>query len=73
MGEDEKVIEKKELTLTITLNSDGQVGVTGPIGDKLICYGLLEVAKETIKDFNKKMIEKPSGSIMNFVRNRIGG
>lgn len=29
----------------------GQVKVAGPVGDKLVCYALLEAAKDAIRDF----------------------
>lgn len=41
------------ITLTITMGDDGQVAVNGPLGDKLICYGLLELAKESIEQWNR--------------------
>ena len=37
--------------LVITLNDNGAVSVTGPIMDKLFCYGLLEGAKEVIAKY----------------------
>jgi hypothetical protein len=30
---------------------DGKVAVAGPVGDKLICYALIEAAKDAIRDF----------------------
>lgn len=38
-----------QVKLTIALDpSTGQVNVNGPIGDRLLCFGLLEMAKEAI-------------------------
>ena len=38
-----------QMKLTIALDpSTGQVNVNGPIGDRLLCFGLLEMAKEAI-------------------------
>jgi hypothetical protein len=34
--------------LHIVLNELGQVSVTGPLENRLLCYGLLEAAKEVI-------------------------
>ena len=42
------------VTLTIELQPDGKVGVTGPIDNKVLCYGMLEAARDAIKDFNDK-------------------
>ena len=41
-------------TLTITMTTAGQVSVNGPIENRLLCYGLLEIARDTIVEFNKK-------------------
>lgn len=40
--------------LEITLNDQGQVAVNGPIQDRVLCYGLLEVAKDSICDYTKQ-------------------
>jgi hypothetical protein len=38
-----------QVTLTITIDTmTGQVNVNGPINDRLLCFGLLEMAKEAI-------------------------
>lgn len=45
----------QELTLTITLNlQTGQVGVSGPIDNKMMAYGMLAAAKDAIYDFGKQ-------------------
>lgn len=36
--------------LIITLDERGQIQVQGPIADKMTCYGLLDLAKEAIKE-----------------------
>lgn len=41
-------------TLTITLNAAGEIGLQGPIGDRLLCYGLLEIAKDLIRQQGEK-------------------
>ncbi len=41
----------ERITLSIHFK-DGQCTVQGPIQDKLLCYGLLEMAKECIKNYN---------------------
>lgn len=35
-------------TLTITMDDHGNAGVNGPLENRVLCYGLLEIAKETI-------------------------
>jgi len=42
------------MEMRILINDAGQVSVTGPIDNKLVCYGLLEVAKECIRDHHEK-------------------
>jgi hypothetical protein len=34
--------------LTITLTDDGQLNINGPIHNRLLCYGMLEVARDFI-------------------------
>lgn len=36
--------------LLITLQADGSVQVQGPINDKVLCYGLLECARDAIQE-----------------------
>lgn len=36
--------------LVIELMPDGSVNVTGPLPNKILCYGLLESAKEVIQN-----------------------
>lgn len=47
--------------LTITLTEDGQVNVEGPIAEKGLCYMMLEIARDSIKDFNDKRERNPAG------------
>lgn len=44
----------KSVTLTITIDQDGSVKVSGPLSDKLFCYGLLEMARDSIREFESK-------------------
>lgn len=37
------------LRMTIDVNDEGAVSVTGPLENQLICYGLLEVARDAIQ------------------------
>ena len=43
--------------LTITQKPDGTVSVNGPIHDGILCFGLLEVAKDVIREHIKKKNE----------------
>lgn len=41
----------EDARLIISLEPNGQVTVNGPIANKLLCYGLLEAAKDAIKEW----------------------
>lgn len=45
---------KPRAQLLITLTAEGGVNVQGPITDKVLCYGLLECARDAIRDFAEK-------------------
>jgi hypothetical protein len=48
--------------LIVTLYDNGTEGkkveVTGPLGDKFLCYAMLEGAKDCIRDFKPNIIER---------------
>lgn len=46
--------------LTIILHPNGNVDVNGPLQDKILCYGLLEIAKDLIRNYKPGAILKPS-------------
>lgn len=48
------------VTLTVTMTPDGNVNVNGPIANKVLCYGLLELAKDAIRRYNPERIVRPS-------------
>lgn len=37
--------------LVITLEDNGQLNVNGPLDNLLMCYGMLQLAKDSIKDY----------------------
>lgn len=47
--------EKKSINLLIVLMPDGTIGVNGPLENKVLCYGLLESARDAIKDYKPKI------------------
>ncbi len=49
------------MEILITVTAQGQVNVKGPIENKVMAYGLLEVAKEAIAAFHAN---KANGSIV---------
>ncbi len=54
-----------KIILTITREEDGRVSISGPLDNKVLCYGLLECGKDALRDFcggvaeAKKIIEAP--------------
>lgn len=48
-----------DIKLTIVRQKNRQVLVSGPIGDKVLCYGLLEAAKDAIRDYVPGKIDVP--------------
>jgi hypothetical protein len=38
-------------SLVITLNHKGEVTVAGPIADKILCYGLLEIGRQLVQQY----------------------
>lgn len=57
-----------ETTIVIKLKTDGNVDITGPIHDKILCYGLLEVAKSIIKDYKPSPIIKPTNGDLKIIK-----
>lgn len=48
------------IRLVVEMLPDGRVTVSGPIDNKLLCYGLLESAKDAIRDYivaNAKLVQ----------------
>lgn len=43
--------------LEITFNVNGEVGVSGNIDNKALCYSMLEIAKDAIRDHHRKLQE----------------
>jgi len=52
----------KTLMLSIVIDKDGNIGVGGlAVGDKTAAYGLLESAKDIIRDMHQPKLVKPNG------------
>jgi len=55
-----------EIKITVRLDETGNISVDGPLDNKILCYGLLEAAKDAIKAFEPKKIIQP---VMKIVGN----
>ena len=42
-----------QIQFVISLYEDGNINVVGPINDKLLCYGMLEVARDIVAAASK--------------------
>lgn len=62
--------EPQPIQLVITLNPDGQLSLSGPIQNKILCYGLLGRARDAIKDFKGNIIIPPKHGILDFARRK---
>lgn len=40
--------------IILTLEDNGQLNLQGPIENSILCYGMLEVAKDILRDFQTK-------------------
>jgi len=50
----EKIVDSNiSAQITITLNKEGQIFITGPLHDKVLCYGLLKVGEVLVTEYNK--------------------
>lgn len=50
MGNGQAVQQRPEVTLAITMGPQG-IKVTGPLHDKMLCYALLEIGRDSVKDY----------------------
>ena len=54
-------LNPKNVRMVIELNLDtGGVSVSGPIQDKVFCYGLLEMARQAVEKFEAPKIQVPA-------------
>lgn len=62
-------VQEDKIVMQIILTKDGQLKVISPVlQDKTACYGLLEQAKDAIREAHSPRIVKPGG-ILRFARN----
>lgn len=53
-----------DVIITVILKPDGSVQVGGPLGNKLICYGMLELARQSVHDYDASKRIQPAGSLL---------
>ena len=58
-GAEQGPLEPKVVaTLIITFSDDGSVRADGPLNNKLLSYGLLESAKDIVRDYHGQMLAR---------------
>jgi len=50
--------------LVITLNQDGSLSVTGPLENKMMCYAMLMIAHDSLKDFYDARAANSAGIVV---------
>lgn len=68
------------VTLTVTYQS-GRVGLTGPLDDQILCYGLLQIAMDQVRAYKDRqrremvagMGRTPSGLVVPGLGGQHGG
>lgn len=45
--------------IRITLSDKGEVRIEGPIHDKVLCYGLLDIGKDIVRNFKADSVLVP--------------
>jgi len=48
-----------EMKIIITLREDGSLNVNGPLVNKLLCYGMLEQARDVVRNFEEPPMVQP--------------
>ena len=44
-------MEEPQAVFQIALNANGSVSISGPINNKILCYGLLEAGRAALDDY----------------------
>lgn len=67
----EQIDHLRSIVLSITLNNDGSINVQGPIHDRIVCYGLLEMAKDAIRDRHSQPQNVKDKNLLNAIKGRM--
>lgn len=50
-----------DITLSVTLKAGGNIQISGPIQDKVLCYGLLSAAMDAVREFHAAQVAAQNG------------
>ena len=62
--------EARVLRITIEMQKDGTVNVSGPLKDKALMYGMLGLAQDAVRNFNadtegaRRIMPVPAGAVL---------
>jgi hypothetical protein len=59
------------IQFVINLTDDGKFNCAGPLENKLLCYGLLEMAKEAVSRHGQAVVTPPTLSEMDALAERL--
>ena len=62
---------EKKLTFTIMVEKSGKIGVTGPLDNEFLCYGLLEKARQVVQTYATQHNVQPPEKLTPAVEKRI--
>jgi len=66
-----------EIKIVITLREDGSLNVGGPLINKILCYGMLEQARDVVRNFEEPPMIQPAGGLpignVSLFRGKKGG
>jgi hypothetical protein len=63
-----EVQQVPEIQIVINFIQGQPVQVFGPLWDKVLCYGLLEVAKDAIRDYKPPQIEVAPPGLLDQIK-----
>ncbi len=56
---EDQAAEPQLPTIVIAMQANGQLNVSGPITNKILCIGMLEMAKQVVLDFQPEPVLSP--------------
>ena len=62
-----------EMRISVIIDAEGRVGVEGPLGNKLLCYGLLQAGMDAVRNHKAGPTIQPvtgaaAGAVLGLVR-----
>lgn len=64
--------KQQPVQMTITIEENGSVTVAGPLASPVLAYGLLEAAREVVRDFQRQQAEQRARQQLMLPNGRLG-